>query len=165
MTAHLLAAVLDRLLPAIDELPGAGELGLADAVTRDPLNHQRPDDVPTVLAALPVEFAGLTEDERDSALAAAEHALPREFSTLINLAYNAYYLDPRVLARIERLTGYRARAPQPQGYEVEPLDERLLERVLRRPPLWRSDTPPRAAHAEASRRTSTIAGDPAQGAA
>jgi hypothetical protein len=139
MTQTLLAAVLDRLLPAVDGLPGAGELGLADAVVRDPLADQRPDDVPAVLAALPAGFGALPEGERDAALAAVERALPDQFSTLVNLAYNAYYLDPRTLARVERLTGYAARAPQPDGYEVDPLDERLLEPVLRRPPLWRSD--------------------------
>jgi hypothetical protein len=135
-------AVLDRLLPAVDELPGAGGLGLADAITQDPLAHQRPDHVAAFLARLPTDFAACDTDERDRVLGEIERELPEAFETLINLVYNAYYLDPRVLGRIERLTGYRARAPQPLGYTVEALDQRLLAPVRGRPPQWRPDELP-----------------------
>jgi len=136
---ELLDAVLDRLLPAVDELPGAGELGIGAAIATDPLSARRPGDVATVLGRLPGGFRALPGAERDAALAEAERALPDAFATLINLAYNAYYLDPRVLARVERVSGYRARAPQPAGYALEPLDERLLAPVRGRAALWRAD--------------------------
>jgi hypothetical protein len=133
----LLAAVLDRLLPATDELAGAGALGLAGAVERDPLLETMPDALARVYARLPEAFPQLDGQAQDDALRGAERDEPAAFAILVNCAYNAYYVDPRALARIERRTGYRALAPQPAGYEIEPFDERLLVRVRAREPFWR----------------------------
>jgi hypothetical protein len=48
-------------------------------------------------------------------------------------AYVAYYQDPRVLG----VLGLAARAPHPQGHEMEENDLTLLDDVRRRPPLYR----------------------------
>ena len=48
---------------------------------------------------------------------------------------SAYYRDDRVLKAI----GHEARAPFPQGYEVEPGDWSLVEVVKKRPAFWRDD--------------------------
>jgi hypothetical protein len=134
----LLALVLDELLPAQGELPGAGGMGLAVRVRQDAAT------VPVLavaleqaLSALPTDFASLPASERVQALSELERDSPRAFVGLLNLAYNAYYTDARVLACVETQTGYSPGAPQPQGYEMAPFDERVLERVRNRPPSWR----------------------------
>ncbi len=134
---ELLGAVLDRLLPAVDELGGAGELGLAEIVLDDPLLGAAPDAIENVLADLPEAFVALDADARSEALRGVEVSQPDAFAILISVAYNAYYVDPRVLARIERLTEYKAGPPQPRGYETEPFDETLLAQTRVREPFWR----------------------------
>lgn len=136
-THELLGAVLDRLLPAVDELDGAGGLGLAATALDDPLLHAAPEAIDVVLALLPPDFVTLDTPSQDGALRAAQAAEPDAFGILISVAYNAYYVDPRVLARIDRLTEYKAGAPQPGGYEVEPFDETLLVQIRKREPFWR----------------------------
>ena len=136
-----LSAVLDRLLPAVDELGAAGELGLADVALADPLLEAAPGALERVLGALPAGFEQLDGPARDDALRRVEAAWPEEFAILISVAYNAYYSDGRVLARIGRLTAYKAGAPQPGGYEIEPFDESLLARIREREPFWRKVEP------------------------
>ena len=129
----LLATVLDRLLPAVGELPGAGGLGLAagiPGVTSAP-----------VLDALPPGFAAQAKEEQVTALRAVEAAAPAAFAVLVKAAYTAYYADRRVLAAIETATGYAARPPQPLGYELEPFDPALLEVVRNRPSHYRETRP------------------------
>lgn len=138
MSDTLLAAVLDRLLPGDADWPAAGRLGLAAAVRGFAAGG--PDDgagASRVLADLPADFETLAGEERDAALATRERDDPAGFEALINAAYTIYYTDPRVLAVVERLTGYAARPPQPLGHELPPFDERLLDRVKQRQPFWR----------------------------
>lgn len=134
---QLLSAVLDRLLPAVDELPGAGALGLAERARRDPLLDAAPGAIDTVLDVLPSDFEALDGAGQDRALSEAQARCRDAFAILISIAYNSYYVDPRVLARIERLTEYKAGPPQPRGYEIEPFDESLLARTRSREPFWR----------------------------
>jgi hypothetical protein len=129
--------VLDRLLPAVDELPGAGALGLAETAQRDPLLDAAPGAIETVLGALPADFESLDAEGQDRALRRAQDRNEDAFAILISIAYNSYYVDARVLARLERLTGYEAGPPQPRGYEVEPFDASLLEPIKNREPFWR----------------------------
>lgn len=138
MTDHaLLTAVLDRLLPSNGELPGAGSLGLGPLLADDPLLETMPDAIDRVLGGLPGGFAGLATTDQVAALKAVETAEADAFALLINLVYNAYYIDQRVLAQIESTTGYKARAPQPHGYEIEPFDESILSTIREREPFWR----------------------------
>jgi hypothetical protein len=134
----LVTAILDRLLPAQDELPAAGRMGLAPAVLADAAT------VPALAAALeavaaqlPPTFAELPGEVQDDTLRAIEGSEPAAFAGVVNLAYNAYYTDRRVLELIERRTGYTARPPQPDGYELEPFDPAVLERTRQRAPFWR----------------------------
>ena len=94
-----------------------------------------------MLDALPPGFAGLAPEEQVAALQAIEAAAPAAFAALVKAAYTAYYQDQRVLAAIERATGYAARPPQPLGYELEPFDPALLEVVRNRPPHYRETRP------------------------
>ena len=134
----VLSAVLDTVLPPNGELPGAGGLGLAASYRQGAA--QAPHlgaSAAAVLVALPEGFVGSATEEREAVLRRAEEEDPQSFAALLNLAYNAYYTDQRVLERIESLTGYAARPPQPEGYELEPFDERVLAQVKERAPFWR----------------------------
>lgn len=134
----LLVAVLDTLLPPNGDLPGAGRLGLDAQVQQEarsiPANEEVLDDV---LRKLPADFLQLDPAAREAALQLIEAENPARFFTLVVMAYNAYYTDPRVLRQVEANTGYAARPPQPLGYEMKPFDERLLEKVRQREPFWK----------------------------
>lgn len=125
----LLTSVLDMLVPPRAEVAGAGGLGLAGQI---PAAVAEP-----VLAALPEGFAALDAAGRTAALQAVEAASPEAFAELVRQTYIAYYRDKRVLARIEQATGYAARPPQPEGYQIEPFDPSLLDVVKARGPQYR----------------------------
>jgi len=135
----VLSAVLDRLLPPVDDLPGAGTLGLSERVRRDAASAPVVGELAArVLRGLPRGYDTLDERAQVVALQEAEAADAVDFAGLVNVAYNAYYTDRRVLERLERTTGYAARPPQPLGYELEPFDESLLAKVREREPFWRA---------------------------
>lgn len=128
----VLGAVLDRLVPADGELPGAGGLGLAGEV-----DARLPERARALLAALPAGFARAPVADQVAALRRLEGEAPKVFADLVAVVYAAYYVDPRVLERIERRTGYPARPPQPLGHELEPFDEAVLATVRTRAPSYR----------------------------
>jgi hypothetical protein len=118
-------------------LDGAGDLGLAPAVLADAAASQRQADLAQILTRLPADIADLDPHAREVVLRALAEELPRPFASVINMAYTAYYTDPRVLHALQRRTGYQATPPQPGGYDLAAFDPALLERVRTRPPLWR----------------------------
>ena len=120
-----LPRILDLLLPANGELPGAGALGLAVPVQAEAL--ARPHLAELLDRRVPDE----------PALRALEAERPDAFAALVELVYVAYYTDPRVLAHLEAATGYPARPPQPHGHPLEPFDERVLATVRARTPHYR----------------------------
>jgi hypothetical protein len=134
----LLSAVLDTLLPPNGSLPGAGVLGLGTQVEAEAtLIPANGEVLRGVLAALPPDFLHRDADEREAMLQALEAQNTARFFTLIMMAYNAYYTDVRVLKALEARTGYAARPPQPQGYDLKPFDERILEKQRQRDPFWK----------------------------
>ncbi len=134
-----LTALMDTLLPGDGrDWPAAGAHGLTSRFKE--MAAGVPDGevaLTTVIAALPPGFADLDADQREAALSAIEAAQPAAFDAVVTAAYNAYYNDPGVRDVIERLTGYENRPPQPQGYTLDPFDERLLDKVKARGPIWR----------------------------
>lgn len=124
-----LAQLLDVLLPSFDGVPGAGGLGLAASVARDAGGNPRfATSLQLVLDAL----ATLSRPPRESDVREVEERNPEAVADVVNLAYTSYYTDTRVLAMVERHTGYRADPPQPGGYDLGPFDPSLLSNVLRR---------------------------------
>lgn len=147
----LLAAIQNRLIPAQDEMPGAGDAGCAktiDSFLKERTALRRPlfaalgaieaaageraqtstDDE----AATHIGFLALADTERDAVLRAVEAAHPDLFQTLLRQTYTAYYTNPAVL----RILGWRP--PQPEGYPIPPpFDEALLANVKQRGKLWR----------------------------
>lgn len=131
----LLERTLDTLVPAVDDLPGAGGLGLAPAVvaagTDAPLTADAAADLLHRLDPT------LADGDLEAALRTAESDDPAGFRALLVLTYGTYYADPRVRQRLERSTGYPSHPPQPTGYRLPTFDEDLLARQRARAPFWR----------------------------
>jgi hypothetical protein len=124
----MLAAILDALLPGDDQWPPARETHVATFVSGGALD--------AVCDVLPPDFASLDIAARSEALRVAEARLPDAFAQLVTEAYRGYYTDPRVLALIERKTGYPARPPQPLGRTVRAADWSILaDRAIAPAPL------------------------------
>ena len=139
MTTDDLSALLDTLLPGDgSDWPAAGQHGLAER-TRElaALFPGGSEALETILAGLPEDFADSPQGACENQLKAIEAAQPEAFEKTVSAAYNAYYTDPAIRDIIERLTGYENRPPQPEGYDLPPFDESLLDQVKARGPIWR----------------------------
>lgn len=139
-----LSAVLDEIVPpsADGRLPGAGAVGVSHAIEAkmresDALQPAVLDGL-RVLAGLAREagaaaFADVPPGERRALLERAAEDAPAFLPGLVFQTYVHYYHEPSVLEGL----GIPARPPHPEGYALAPLDERLLEPVRGRPPLYR----------------------------
>jgi uncharacterized membrane protein len=136
-----LAAVLDTLIPpsADGRLPGAGEIGLADALREATAGARAVVDQGLAAADAAAgargapRFAALALEDRVAVLRELEQREPAFLPGLLFHLYAAYYRHPRVMEAL----GLEARPPHPRGYELEPGDLAALERVRARGPLYR----------------------------
>lgn len=137
----LLRAALNRVVPANRDLPGAGDLGVGEAVERTAaatptLRRALLDGLSRIDVAAWQQsdhtFPELDPADQDAALRAVEAADPAGFDLLVRLAYRAYYTDPRVVAALGLPS-----APQPRGYQLPRFDPALLDKVRQRGPIWR----------------------------
>ena len=127
-------AVLDRLIPAVENIPAAGAMGVADDIERLVTTEDRFGlALRRFMAMLPNRFSGLSGDAQDSCIADIETSRPAEFALVLEISYLAYYSRPDVHARIGWPTG----PLQPRGFDLPPFDESILEVVRQRPPFWR----------------------------
>ena len=138
----VLKSVMDVIVPSVDDLPGAGEMGLAK--NAEELASQKQvygDALIRILDALALDpvprveggFAALDEEQRIDALKVLEANLPKYFDKFVDLVYIVYYSDSRVHERI----GWRSGPLQPIGWEMPPFDPAILETVAKREPFWR----------------------------
>ncbi len=138
----LLRAVLNRIIPAEGELPGAGDLGVDEVVERAAV--AAPTLCRTLLDGLTAievaswqtggrDFVELPETAQDEALRQVERAQPIFFNHLIVQTYRGYYVQPKVI----QLVGMETRPPQPEGFTLPPFDPRLLRKVEARGPIYR----------------------------
>ena len=92
----------------------------------------------TALGTFDTAFAELEHDQRYELLTGLEADNPRGvFDLVLELTYEAYYRDQHVLDILERRTGFSMRRTM-EGWDMEPFDERLLERARALPPRVRS---------------------------
>lgn len=131
----ILRAVMDRLVPPVDDLPGAGTMGLLDRVeAMAGAHHPFHFALLALLGGLPAgSFTARGEADQDNAIARFETAHPAVFNAVLEVVYLAYYADPRVHGRI----GWRTGPLQPDGFTLPPFDEAILDKGRRRPPFWR----------------------------
>jgi Gluconate 2-dehydrogenase subunit 3 len=139
---ELLHAILNRIIPASESFPGAGDLGVAsyvDTVVGQAveLRHLFVHGL-TQIDIISQErytqaFVTLSDHQKDAVLRHIEAGNPEFFAALVTRTYSGYYINPAIL----RLLGSNVQPPQPRGYELEPLDLNLLDRVKQRRPLYR----------------------------
>lgn len=138
----VLSAVMDLIVPGVDELPGAGEMGLAKAA--EELAGEEPKygvSLMLVVEALALDpsaraeggFAALDDEQRLAALRVLEANMAGYFDDFVDLVYIVYYSDERVHKRI----GWRSGPLQPLGWEIPAWDPSVLEKVSKREPFWR----------------------------
>lgn len=139
---ELLAAVVDRIIPPGDGVPGAGEVGVGEHVegicgispkTRALLTNGLKAIEAASGQAHSQEFVSLSEGERTAILKRVESERAEFFAALVRETYSGYYSSPAVL----RAKGLPLAPPQPVGYEIEPFDAALLEGVRRRGKAYR----------------------------
>ena len=139
---HSLAtAVLDRLIPHQDEMPGAGEVGTADyidgVVSTSPqlarLFSGGLQDIEIAAARVGASFEELSGDQQDEVLRGMEADSPEFFDLLVRHTYNGYYSNPKVV----ELLGLDPRPPQPRGNRVERGDLSSLQLVVDRGQAYR----------------------------
>lgn len=135
-----LRAVLNRVIPPNDALPGAGDLVRStlesDVASVPTLRRAFLDGLRRLnLAAWASQdrsFADLDPAPQDALLRQAELDDAAFFDLLVRQTYVAYYADPRVVAALGQLP-----SPQPRGYTLPPFDPSLLDRVRERGRIWR----------------------------
>ena len=135
---ELLTAALNRIVPAQGEMPGAGDLGIAQFVESvaagSPAKRRTLTEGLVQIALAASErggaFAGLGDAAQIDALRAVEESHPAFFQELVTQAYRGYYTNETVCS----LLSYRA--PNREGYDPLPFDESLLEPVRQRGQMW-----------------------------
>ena len=134
----LLAAVLNRIVPAQNEMPGAGDIRIADfvesvaagsAATRRRLLEGLVQ-IELAASARGGDFAALSSDAQTDALSAVEATSSDFFQYLVTQTYRGYYTHETVTERLSY------RAPNREGYDPLPFDESLLEPVRERGEIW-----------------------------
>ena len=128
-------AIMDRLVPPVDDLAGAGTMGLLAEVETMAARH-RPFHRALLRMLEDVAadaFPAQAGPAQDAAIRAFEQAEPAIFKTVLEVVYLAYYGDERVHRRI----GWRTGPLQPRGFTLPPFDEAILEKARQRAPFWR----------------------------
>ena len=134
----LLAAMLNRIVPAAGEMPGAGDLGIAgfiESVAAGSTGKRRLllDGLVQIELAAGERggaFAALAEPAQVEALQSVEASNPEFFQELITQTYRGYYTNETVCGAL----GYRP--PNREDYDPLPFDESLLEPVRQRGQIW-----------------------------
>lgn len=138
----LLLAVLDRIVPPRDGLPGAGGLGVDATIDRTlamspKLRRLFLDGLAEISRAAErqssADFLALGPAQQEEVLRSVEEAEPTFFAALVEHTYRGYYTRPE----IQTAVGFVNRPPQPLGHELAPFREELLQVQLGRAPFWR----------------------------
>jgi hypothetical protein len=79
------------------------------------------------------DFASLSEVQQDDVIRKYETANSELFTSILTISYIVYYKDERVHKRL----GWSGKTPQPDGNEMEPWDESVLDKMRTREPFWR----------------------------
>ena len=134
----LMAAILNRIVPARSEMPAAGDLGISEFVesvaagSAESRRRLLEGLVQVQLAAAERgdDFQTLPDDAQTDALRAVESLAPGFFQFLVTQTYRGYYTNETVT----ELLSYRA--PNREDYDPLPFDESLLEPVRQRGQVW-----------------------------
>lgn len=135
-----LTAALNRIIPAEGDMPGAGDLGVANFIDGASAGDPRKTRLFVQgIAKIQVtsgrlsgkDFVEASAGEQDQTLQSVETSDPAFFDALVRQTYNGYYTNPIVFEAF----GYST--PQPEiGGQPELLDQSLLEKQRQRAPFW-----------------------------
>ena len=133
---ELMIEVLNRIIPANEERPGAGEIAvnyLDDVVGGSPrlkriFSHGLSQIEAGGYRMYTQDLPSLTGEQIDVVLRQVEVDEGEFFDLLVRQTYNGYYTDSRIV----ELLGLEARPPQPLGHRVEQGNITLLENVKNR---------------------------------
>ena len=139
---ELLDAIVDRIIPPGDGVPGAGVVGAAEHV--EGISGVSPQSRALLTNGLKVieatsgrthsmQFVALSDGQKTEVLKQIESQHAEFFAVLVRETYSGYYSRSEVL----RVKGLPLSAPQPQGYEIEPFDATLLDGVRKRGKAYR----------------------------
>lgn len=134
----MLSAVLNRIVPAKENVPAAGDLGIAGfvesvAAGSNPKRRLLMEGLVQIELAASERggpFTALAEPAQSEALRAVESDNPEFFQELVTQTYRGYYTDQTVCIEL----GYRP--PNRDDYDPLPFDESLLEPVRQRGKIW-----------------------------
>ncbi len=132
---ELITEVLNRIIPANHELPGAGEIAvnyLDEVIGSSPrlkriFGHGLSQIEVGAYRAYTQDFPSLSGEQMDGVLRQVEADEEEFFDLLVRQTYNGYYTDPRIVERL----GLEARPPQPLGHQVEQGNLPLILRMSR----------------------------------
>ena len=138
--ALTLEAVLNSLIPAEGEMPGAGDLGVASFVDKalaDAPHLRR--HILGVLDQLAIDcwrdhqqsFPTLPQSEKVALLQRREQEQGESFGTLVHATYAGYYSHPGVVEALG------AKVPSESESHLRPFDPQLLDNVRRRGPVYK----------------------------
>ena len=126
-------------------LPGAGGLGVDASIDRTLAQTPRLrrlllDGLSQIARAAErttrTDFQTLDAGAREGVLRGVEAAEPAFFAALVEHTYRGYYTHPKVQVAV----GFFDRAPQPEGHQLAPFREELLQIQIKREPFWRRAT-------------------------
>jgi len=138
----LLTQVIDRIIPAKGNLPGAGDLGIAASIEETAagtpgMTRLFNDGLTRIGVAVGRNSAGgfeaLSNIAKDDLLRTIETANPVFFDQLVLQTYNGYYTNSEVF----ELIGYSIPKLAPPGSQPELLDVSLLDQQRKREPFWK----------------------------
>ena len=138
---ELVTEVLNRIIPANEELPGAGEIAvnfLDEVVGGSPrlkriLHHGLSQIEVCAYRMYTKDFLSLSCEQMHAVLRQVEVDEGEFFDLLVRQTYNGYYTDPRIV----ELLGLEARPPQPLGHRVDQGNITLIESVKNRGIVYR----------------------------
>ena len=138
----MLAAVLNRIKPANDQMPAAGDLGIGSFIESVAVGNtnlirlfnEGLTEIAVAAGQNPTQsFKSLSNAAKDELLKTVEADYPAFFDQLVLQTYNGYYTNPEVFKAI----GYELpKNPEP-GALPELLDESLLDQQRQRKPFWK----------------------------
>jgi len=137
----VLALVLDTLVPASGDFPGAGAVALDHVLGVAAASAELESLLSRALEAIDEAariggvggFARLGPEDRENALRRVEQSHAELFEVLVRHTYDGYYGHPTVVARL----GLDPSPLHPRGHRTETADGPDLARVTARGPIYR----------------------------
>jgi hypothetical protein len=132
---------MDEIIPANDKMPSASEIGGVNYVLK--ILEELPDLSPLFISlTAKIEdqslqlsgsaFSKLNSERRIAVLTTIEQTEPGLFKVLKDFTYESYYTNDSV----HKLISYEPHPTGTAGPEMEPFDDKLLDRVKNTSPMY-----------------------------